>query len=181
MIFLFLADGFEEVEAIGTLDVLRRCDIKTRTVGIGGTEITGAHGVRVKADLAEEDMVLNEDLDAVVLPGGMPGTTNLAASDTVKDALKFAQKKHILICAICAAPTVLGQEGILAGKRATCFPSCEDGLGGATYTKEPVTEDGRIITANGAGSALIFGEAIAAHFVGKETAHKVVLNMQYQF
>ncbi len=181
MIYLFLADGFEEVEAIGTLDVLRRCDIKTKTVGIGGTEITGAHGIKVKADLAEEDIRLDGDLDAVVLPGGMPGTTNLDASDTVRDALKFAQKKNILIAAICAAPTVLAHNGILNGKKATCFPGCETDLGGAVYTAEPVTQDGRVITGNGAGSALLFGEAIAANFVGSEKAHQTLLTMQVKF
>lgn len=178
MIYIFLAEGFEEVEALGTLDVLRRCNIKARTVGIGGTEITGSHGIKVKADLGEADIVLNENLDAVVLPGGMPGTTNLGESDTVRNALKFAQKNNILICAICAAPTVLGKFGLIDGKRVTCYPGCEDGLGGATYTAERITEDGRIITGNGPAAALLFGEAIAARFVGNEKAHQVLKSMQ---
>lgn len=181
MIYIFLADGFEEVEALGTLDVLRRCEIKTKTVGVGGQEITGAHGIKVHADIPDAEIRLNEDLDAVVLPGGMPGTTNLGKSDAVRDALKFAQKNNILICAICAAPTVLGQLGMIDGKRVTCFPGCETGLGNATYTAERITEDGRIITGNGPAAALLFGEKIASHFVGNEKAHQVLKNMQVPF
>lgn len=178
MIYIFLAEGFEEVEALGTLDVLRRCEIKAKTVGIGGTEVTGAHGIKVKADLDEADIALNGNLDAVVLPGGMPGTTNLGESDTVRDALKFAQKNNILICAICAAPTVLGQLGIIDGKHVTCFPGCEGGLGNAIYTAARIEEDGRIITGNGPAAALLFGEKIASHFVGNEKAHQVLKGMQ---
>ena len=179
MIELFLADGFEEVEAIATLDVIRRCGLDLQTVGIGGREIRGAHGVTVTADITEEEFTPSPDVDAIILPGGMPGTKNLDASDTVREALKAAAQGDKLLCAICAAPSVLGHNGYLAGKRATCLPGFEGELTGATYTAESVTEDGNVITGNGAGSAHLFGEAIAARFVGREAAHQVLLNMQY--
>lgn len=181
MIYFFAADGFEETEVVGTLDVLRRAEIKTKIVGIGGTELIGSHQMKLKADLSEQDMELDSSLDAVILPGGMPGTTNLDASDTVRDALKYAQKHNLFLCAICAAPTVLAHNGLLNGKHATCFPGCETDLGGAIYTGDQVTIDGRIITANGPASALLFGEAIASQFIGNEAAHKILLNMQYKF
>lgn len=179
MLYLFLADGFEEVEAIATLDVLRRAGLDAKTVGVTGASVTGSHGVSVKADLLPEDIRRDETLDGVILPGGMPGTTNLEASDAVKDLLHYCRDHNLLIAAICAAPSVLGHLGFLQGKKATCFPGFEPELTGATATGDSVTEDGNIITGKGAGAAHLFGEAIAARFVGKEAAHNVLTSMQY--
>lgn len=181
MLYLFLAEGFEEVEALTTLDVLRRAGVATQTVGIAGPVVTGSHGVSVTADLTAEEAVRSEKLDGVILPGGMPGTKNLEASDFVKDFLRYCRGNGLLIAAICAAPSILGHLGYLDGKRATCFPGYETELTGAIYTKESVTEDGEIITGNGAGAAHLFGEAVAARFVGKEAAQNVLTKMQYRF
>lgn len=181
MLYLFLADGFEEVEAIATLDVLRRAGVDAKTVGVTGPVVTGSHGVSVTADLAIEDAVMGQDLDGVILPGGMPGTKNLEASDLVRDFLRYCRERRLLIAAICAAPSVLGHLGYLDGLKATCFPGFETELRGATYTADSVTEDGNIITGRGAGAAHLFGEAIAARYVGREAAHTVLTNMQFEF
>ncbi len=181
MIYLFLADGFEEVEAIAPVDVLRRCGIDVKTVGVTGPDVTGAHGMTLHADLTADDVTAADLPDAVILPGGMPGTRNLDQSDLVRDTLRRCARGNRLICAICAAPSVLGHLGLLSGKRATCFPGFENELDCAVYTAEPVTCDGNFITANGPGSALLFGEQIAARFVGSEAAHTVLQQMQYDF
>lgn len=181
MLYLFLAEGFEEVEAIATLDVLRRAGVDVKTVGITGNPVTGSHGVPMTPDLTAEEAVPAEDLEGVILPGGMPGTKNLEASSTVRDLLQYASDKGLLIAAICAAPSVLGHLGYLEGKQATCFPGFEPELHGATPTGKSVTEDGNIITGKGAGAAHLFGEAIAARFVGSEAAHDILTNMQYTF
>lgn len=181
MLYLFLAEGFEEVEAIATLDVLRRAGISVKTVGITGNPVTGSHGVSVTPDLTALEAVPTEALKGVILPGGMPGTKNLEASSTVRELLQYASDHDLLIAAICAAPSVLGHLGYLRGKRATCFPGFEPELLGATPTQESVTEDGNIITGKGAGAAHLFGEAIAARFVGGAAAHDILTNMQYTF
>lgn len=181
MLYIYLAEGFEEVEALATLDVLRRAGVAVKTVGVTGPVVTGSHGVPVTADLPLADAVLNEDLNGVILPGGMPGTKNLEASSTVRDLLQYASDKGLLIAAICAAPSVLGHLGYLEGKEATCFPGFEPELHGAIPTGKSVTEDGNIITGKGAGAAHLFGEAIAARFVGSEAAHDILTNMQYTF
>lgn len=180
MIYLFLAEGFEEVEAIATLDVLRRAGVEVKTVGVTGPVVTGSHGVPVTADLAPEDAIMGQDLDGVILPGGMPGTKNLEASDLVKDFLRYCRERGLLMAAICAAPSVLGHLGYLNGKKATCFPGFETELQGAVFTGDSVTEDGNVITGNGAGAAHLFGEAIAARYVGREAAHNVLVNMQFK-
>ncbi|MBQ2437217.1 MAG: DJ-1/PfpI family protein [Clostridia bacterium] len=180
MLYLFLAEGFEEIEALGTLDVLRRAGVETKTVGVTGPVVTGSHGIPVTADLVIEDAVKGQDLDGVILPGGMPGTKNLEASDLVKDFLRYCRDNGLLTAAICAAPSVLGHLGYLNGKKATCFPGFETELTGAVYTADSVTEDGNVITGKGAGAAHLFGEAIAARYVGREAAHTVLANMQYE-
>lgn len=179
MLFLLLAEGFEEVEAVATLDVLRRAGVDVMTAGVTGKTVTGSHGMPVTADLLVEDIVPGPALDGVILPGGMPGTKNLEASGPVKALLKYCADHDRLLAAICAAPSVLGHEGYLSGRRATCFPGWEPELTGAVCTGEPVTEDGNIITGKGAGAAHLFGEAIAARFTDPDTAHDVLLGMQY--
>lgn len=169
MIYMFLANGFEEVEALCPLDLIRRAGLDVKTVGVGGTRITGAHGITVEADMAEDEL-LDGKPTAVILPGGMPGTTNLDASPVVHKALDDANREDALVAAICAAPSILGKRGELRGKEAICFPGFEQFLEGATISTEKVACDGRYITAAGMGVALDFGLAIVAYFCGDEKA-----------
>ena len=121
MVYLFLADGFEECEALAPLDILRRAGIEVKTVGVTGEYVTGSHSICLKADIGCENIVLDDNLTAIILPGGMPGTINLEKSDTVQKAIDYANEKNKLICAICAAPQILGHKNLLKGKKATCF------------------------------------------------------------
>lgn len=178
MIYLFLANGFEEVEALATVDFLRRCDLDVTTVGIGGEYITGSHAITVKADVSDENLQTHEDAQAVILPGGMPGTLNLEHSETVQCFIDYAVENNLLLCAICAAPSILGHKGLLDGKRATCFPGFETQLGTAEYTGAAVETDGMIITSKGAGCALQFARAIAEKLVSTAKADKVWSSMQ---
>ncbi len=173
MIYMFLAQGFEETEALAPLDILRRAGLEVRTVGIGGDLITGAHGITVKADisLAEAAQMLHSrhDLEMVILPGGMPGTKNLDASSTVHDFITKAAETGAYLSAICAAPMILGKRGLLDGKRATCFPGFEEYLSKSEIGGR-VAVDGRFITSCGMGAALEFGLALVEALKGKETA-----------
>ncbi len=177
MIYVFLANGFEEVEALTPVDVLRRGGVDVKTVGIGGKTVTGSHGISVLADLEESEMDV-ASLSGVVLPGGMPGTKHLDASETVKTALAAADKKGVLIAAICAAPSVLGHAGLLDGKRATCFPGFEGELTGATLCHDVAVTDGNVITGKGAGAALPFALAILSYLKGAEIAAGVKAALQ---
>lgn len=184
MIYVFLANGYEETEAIAAIDVLKRAGLSVTTVAVEGTPdylITGSHGITVKADMLIDDMVIDDNISAVVLPGGMPGTVNLESTDKVLEAIRYCADNNKIIAAICAAPSILGHMGILAGKKATCFPGFERELESAVFTGGSVTCDGNIITADGAGSALKFGEAIAAKFVGGEVARSISDAMQCRF
>ena len=173
MVYVFLAGGFEEVEALAPVDFLRRCDLDVTVVGIGGEYITGSHGITVKADIADCNLDTHEDATAIILPGGMPGTSNLDASPSVELALELAAAKDAYLCAICAAPLVLGKRGYLKGKRATCFPGFEEYLEGATLSKARVVTDGRTVTAAGMGVAMEFGLALVALLQGKEAAERL--------
>ncbi len=179
MIYMFLADGFEECEALAPLDILRRSGVEIKTVGIGGKEITGAHSVTVTADLYENEICLNDDLAAVILPGGMPGTLNLEKSETVKSSLLFMHKENRLICAICAAPKILGGMGLLKGEKATCYPGYEKDFQGGEYIKASVVKSGSFITASGPGAAFRFGFEILRHFKGNEAVEKLQNAMQF--
>lgn len=169
MIYVFLADGFEETEAIVTVDILRRAGVKVTVVGVDKREITGAHGIRVTTDIKTGEFAAVE-LEGVILPGGMPGTLNLAANKTVCDAAKLSFKKGKLTAAICAAPSVLGKLGILKGKAATCYPGFEEELIGARYVNSPTVTDGNVITAKGAGAVFEFGFAIVDWLAGSNDA-----------
>ncbi len=171
MIYMFLANGFEEIEALLPLDLMRRAGLEVRTVGIGGLDITGSHGITVKADMLDTDLS-DSAPECVILPGGMPGTKNLDASAVVHKALDDALASEALICAICAAPMVLGKRGILCGKNATCFPGFEEYLEGANVGGRVVC-DGRVITAIGMGAALEFGIEIVAVLLGRDAADKL--------
>ena len=177
MFYLFLAEGFEETEALAVLDVMRRARLNVQTVGVTGENITSSHGVTVKPDVDIADIVC-EEAEGVVLPGGMPGTVNLAASEAVLDCVRYCFENGKITAAICAAPSILGQLGFLRGKKATCFPGFENELTGAQYTAAHVETDGHVITAKGAGCAIEFGHAIDALAVGKAEADRVIEEMQ---
>ena len=171
MIYMFLANGFEEIEALMPLDLMRRAGLEVKTVGVCGLEITGSHGITVKADMLDADFA-DKSPECVILPGGMPGTKNLDASPVVHKALDYALECDALICAICAAPMILGKRGILRGKRATCFPGFEEYLEGAEIGGRAV-RDGKVITGVGMGAALEFGIEIVAALLGREAADKL--------
>ena len=177
MIYVFLANGFEEVEALTPVDVLRRGGVDVKTVGIGGKTVTGSHHIPVTADLSEDEVDFAA-LSGVVLPGGMPGTKNLDASETVKKALAAANEKGALIAAICAAPSVLGHNGLLSGKRATCFPGFESELTGATLCADLAVTDGNVVTGKGAGAALPFALALLRYLKGADVADTVKSALQ---
>ena len=172
MIYMFLAPGFEEVEALCPLDLLRRAGLSVTTVGVGSKTPTGSHGITVTADITEEEFSALDDHtpEMVILPGGMPGTTNLDNSRVVDAALRSASSKGAYIAAICAAPMVLGKRGYLEGKRAICFPGFEEYLTGAEIATERVVRDGKVITAAGMGVALEFGLALVAALKGQDAA-----------
>lgn len=178
MVYIFLADGFEETEAIAPWDILLRGGLDVKTVGVTGEVVTGAHNMVVKSDISLSEV--NEECgDMFILPGGMPGTTNLDENEKVKEIIMNAYKEGKIIGAICAAPMVLGKLGILEGKRATCFPGFEEYLQGAEIVREHAVKDGNIITAIGAGGAMEFGfELLGA--VDPDKANEVRKSMQYE-
>lgn len=172
MIYLFLANGFEEVEALCPLDLLRRAGLAVTTVGVGGDVIVGAHGIAVQADVPDT-LFRDSKPDMIILPGGMPGTKHLDESRTVDTALRAASANGAYLAAICAAPMVLGKRGHLKGKEATCFPGFEEYLEGATLSKARVVTDGRTVTAAGMGVAMEFGLALVALLQGKDAAERL--------
>ena len=178
MLYCFLAPGFEETEAIAPIDMLRRAKIDVKTVGIGAKTIVGSHGVPMVCDLTEDEIMLDDTLQGVILPGGMPGTRNLENSAAVQAALDYCSENGRLLCAICAAPSVLGHKGLLKKKEAIAFPGFEDDLFGAVISDRFVVTDGNIITAKGAGVALDFGLAIVAAIKDKATAEAIKAAIQ---
>lgn len=177
MLYMYFADGFEEVEAIAALDVIRRAKIDIASVGVGSKTVTGSHNVTIKTDLDDVEAAFT-GLDGIILPGGMPGTKNLLASDRVNRAIDFCASQGKLICAICAAPMILGKKGLLEGREAICFPGFESELSGAVISDKYVCRDGNIITAKGMGSAVEFGLAIVAYFKGEEFASELRSTLQ---
>lgn len=175
---MFFADGFEEVEAIAALDVIRRAGITIESVGIGSKQIVGSHGITVICDKSEDEISVSEKLNGIILPGGMPGTTNLQNNATVNNFINYCADNNLWLCAICAAPLILGQKGLLRGKEATCFPGFEKFLDGAILSDEYVCTDGKIITARGMGSAVNFGLAIVAAFKGNEVSSALKETLQ---
>lgn len=162
MLYMFLAEGFEETEAIGALDIIKRGELDIKTVGIGKKEITGAHGIKIICDISEYET--SDDFDGVILPGGMPGTLNLKENKTVTASLEKCEKEHKLMAAICAAPMILGTMDYLKNKKATCFPGFEEYLTDCEYTGDLVERADNIITAKGAGAAMLFGAEIVDYF-----------------
>lgn len=169
---VILADGFEEVEAIAVVDVLRRAGVETVLAGLHNGLITSARNVRVLTD-ADISTIKADDFDMLVLPGGQPGSDNLNADERVKTLLQDFSAKAKLTGAICAAPYVLANAGLLEGKDATSHPTYKDRLGGATYKEKTVVEDGNVLTSRGAGTALCFGLAIVERLMGREKADSI--------
>lgn len=177
MVYLFLANGFETIEALAVVDMLRRAKIDVKTVGVTGKIVTSSHNIDVTADIEIDEFDV-KDADAVVLPGGMPGTLNLEADKTVQGAVDYCVENKKYICAICAAPSILGHKGLLKGKEAICFPGFENDLTGAILSDKYVVTDGLIITARGAGVAVDFGLEIVKAIKGEETAENVRKTIQ---
>ncbi len=180
MVYVFLADGFEEIEALAPVDFLRRAGVDVKTVALNGKSAVGAHNIEVASDINIIDISLDENLQAVILPGGMPGSQNLYDNSKVHEAIEFAHDNNRLVCAICAAPFILGRKGLLTGKEATCFPGFENELSGAIVKNEGVVKSENIITAQGAGVAWEFGERIARELVGCEISQKILLGLQWK-
>lgn len=166
MVYLFLAEGFEEIEALCPIDMLRRAGIDVKSVSITDNKcVVGAHGIATVADITFDEVDISQ-VDMLILPGGMPGTKNLLAHSPLVSMLKVFGGAGGEIAAICAAPMVLGRIGLLEGKRATCYPGFEGELAGATYTTDKVVVDQNVITAQGMGVAIEFSCAIIDKLLG---------------
>ncbi|MCR5729791.1 MAG: DJ-1/PfpI family protein [Ruminococcus sp.] len=167
MIYAFIANGFEETEAIAPIDLLRRSGKTVVTVGVGDNIITGSHGIPVVTDTIAQEAPLTDELEMIILPGGMPGTLNLEKSDYVQAAIDYCVANNKYIGAICAAPSILGHKGLLNGKKAVCYEGFETQLEGAVIADTSVAEDGIFITARGAGVAVDFGLKLVEKAVSK--------------
>ena len=178
MIYVFMADGFEEVEAIAPVDILRRAEKDVVTVGIGSDAVRGSHGVMMLCDITEMQLQLDERLEMIVIPGGMPGTLNLEKSAAVQSAIDYCVEKDIPVAAICAAPSILGKKGLLKGKEAICFPGFEKFLEGAKVSDKRVVTDGNIATGVGPGAAVEFDLRLTEILCGKKEADRIAAGMQ---
>lgn len=176
---IMVADGYEEIEMLTVVDLLRRAGLFCEIISVTGKkELVSSHAVTVLADVLYEQADFAR-YDALVIPGGMPGTLHLGNHAGVCEQLTRAHAEGKLLAAICAAPTVFGKLGLLEGKKAICFPGMEDGLTGAIVTCEPVVQDGTIITSRGMGTAIDFGLAIVAYFEGEAAAKALAEKIVY--
>ncbi|MBQ8392371.1 MAG: DJ-1/PfpI family protein [Clostridia bacterium] len=173
MVYMFLANGFEEIEALYTLDVLRRAMVDIKTVGVSSKTALGSHGIPVICDITTDELPFDNGFDMIILPGGMPGSTNLDNDESVNRYISIAKENGKYICAICAAPFILGKRGLLKGKKATCFPGFEKYLDGATVVDAGVVRDGNIITGRAMGSAHDFALAILEALKGEDKAQEI--------
>lgn len=179
MIYVFLAEGFEEIEAITVIDVLRRAGMDVNMVSVSGDlPVKGAHGITVTADISIDKVDLDK-ATAIVFPGGMPGTKNLDASKEVDRLIFRADEDQKAIAAICAAPMILGKRGLLKDKVAVCFPGFEKYLEGAHVKTDRAVSDGRYVTSRGAGTAMDFSCKILEVLGKKEKAEELRRNMIY--
>lgn len=172
--YIFLANGFEEIEALATIDILRRAGIEATTVTISPSkQVKGAHGVEVSADEVIDNITIDVN-DWLILPGGMPGATNLAACEKLCEMLQAHNENGGHIAAICASPAVvLAPLGIIEGKEATCYPGFEVALKNCQIAYRPVAVDGNVITANGPGNTITFALAIVANALSEEKAREI--------
>ena len=177
---IFLADGFEEIEGLTVVDILRRAGMEAKMISImGRKEICGSHKINVGADELFENVDFAE-LDGVVLPGGMPGTINLGEHAGVNEVIKSFASEEKLVAAVCAAPSVLGQAGLLHGKKATCYPGYEDKLAGAEVVYDEVAVAGNIITSRGMGTTIAFALRITAYLTGEDKANELAEKIIYK-
>lgn len=180
MVYILLGKGFEETEAVAPGDVLRRAQIPMQYVGIGGNTIEGAHGIALQADIALEEMALDE-MDMIVLPGGMGGVESVEASPEAMAAVRYALEHDKYVAAICAAPMILGRRGWLDGRHAVCYPGCEGGMGDAILHSDRETViDGKIITGRAPGAAIEFGLTLAGLLPGSFTPDEIAGYMVYE-
>ncbi|MGX8795539.1 DJ-1 family glyoxalase III [Fusibacter sp. JL298sf-3] len=173
MVAVFLAQGFEEIEALTIVDILRRGTIEVCTVGVGGKEIVGAHGVSVVADTVIDQTSTFDGFQMLVLPGGMPGTRHLAESEMLHKALTTHASEEKWLAAICAAPTVLGKIGALKGRRYTCYDGFEKEIEDGTYVGGPVVVDGTVVTGRSPGCAIEFALQLVSLLKGAACADTV--------
>lgn len=173
MVYLLLGTGFEEIEALTPVDLMRRAGIEIATVGINGKIVTGSHGIAVIADLLPEEMEFSA-MDMLILPGGLGGVASIRGSESAKNAIRYAHDHGKWIAAICAGPTILADFGITNGKKVTCYPGCENGMGNATIVENvPFIQDGTVITATSAGCATKFALALISALKGQVAADTV--------
>lgn len=172
MVYMLLGTGFEETEAIAPLDLLRRAGVSVATVGINGKIIKGSHGIGVEADMELGEMDLT-NLDMIILPGGLGGVASIKASEAALEAVRFAWENGKFVAAICAGPTILAQLGITDGKKATCYPGCEEQMGSANMVQAAAVTDGKVITGTSAGCAIPFGLALIAALKGQDAADAI--------
>ena len=173
MVYVLLGTGFEEIEAIAPLDLMRRAGVEVLTVGIGGKTVYGGHGIGVEADITLDEMDLT-NLEMIVLPGGLGGVASIRASQAAMDAVAFAAENHRYVAAICAGPTVLADLGITDGRKVTCYPGCENDMGTAEYIPgQACLQDGTVITGTSAGCAISFGLMLVAALKGQAAADAI--------
>ncbi len=180
MFLCFLAPGFEEIEAITTVDMLRRAGVQMRTVAVTDESLVveGAHNIPITADIHINNVKACDEVEGVFLPGGMPGTTNLDESEAVRELIAYCAQNDKYVFAICAAPMVLGRMGLLDSRKATCYPGFEDELKGAEYTGEPAVCDGRFITGKGPGATVQFAAKIITELKGCDVTASLLQAMQ---
>ncbi|HKL79184.1 MAG TPA: DJ-1 family glyoxalase III [Mobilitalea sp.] len=179
-VYIFLAEGYEEIEGLTVVDLLRRAEIEINMVSITGNKlVTGAHGITTVTDMLFEDANY-EDADILVLPGGMPGTLNLMQHEGLDKLLRLSANNEKTLAAICAAPRVLGSKGLLEGKKATCYPGNEEYLRGAKYNEGDVVEDGNIVTSKGMGTAIDFALTLIKRLKNVDEAERIASSIIYR-
>ena len=182
MIYCFLADGFEEIEALATVDILRRAGVEISTVSMNDElTVTGSHNIKVFADMKASDFPADKSgITGAIYPGGMPGSETLSSGKNTlpSDIARYCVENDILVGAICAAPIVLGRIGLLENKNATCYPGFETELKGANYTGKRVTVDGNIITGRGPGCSVDFALTLVEKIKGKDLSDEIRKSMQ---
>lgn len=179
-VYIFLAEGYEEIEALTVVDLLRRAEIDIQMVSVTGKKlVTGAHGISVEADVLYE-MIEPEEADMLVLPGGMPGTKNLMFQNDLIWRLKRFYEAGKPVAAICAAPMILGENGMLEGRKAVCYPGFEGNLKGATIAEAEAVTDGNVITSRGLGTAIEFAGEIITYLISKEKAQEIKDSVIYR-
>ena len=178
MVSILLATGFEETEALAPCDLLRRAGVQTTLVGVNGTAVTGSHGITVQADLELDDLP-EQELDMLVLPGGLRGVQSLLASEKALELIKRVRAAGKWVCAICAAPTILAKLGLIADEPVTCYPGKVPEMGGANTVDASVDRSGRLITGRAAGSSLDFALALIEALKGREEADRIAKQIVY--